>query len=275
MFSLLKLSVPVCFAILPVAVRAGDPYVLPAGAAPSGMAFVSVMKKDFWSSVHNPGSLSYVRKTTFGTSCENRFGIPGLGTVTAAAVIPVSRSSLGLDCSMFGNSDFRRQKASLACGLPLGPAFSAGIRIDYFSERTYGNYSNIGYVTFETGAVIRISNTVNAGIHIFNPLPSSLRKRPMATVLSTGMGAEIGTGLFIGSECEISTGGGAELRTGFEYELSKRLWIRGGYKTGHSSFCFGLGYKTGPAVADVSFTTHERLGITSSVSLTFNINRPK
>ena len=67
------------------------------------------------------------------------------------------------------------------------------------------------------------------------------------------------------------TGHKLVLRTGFEYEAAKKFLIRGGFSTENSSFCFGVGYHGEPAMIDFGFSTHDRLGITSSVSLVFEI----
>jgi hypothetical protein len=61
------------------------------------------------------------------------------------------------------------------------------------------------------------------------------------------------------------------IRTGFEYEAVKNLWLRGGFSTENSSFSFGLGYLLKSLKLDLSFATHEKLGITSSASLIFKI----
>jgi hypothetical protein len=244
---------------------------MPAGAAQAGMAYVCVMKNDFWSAFHNQAALSASTKLSFGASYENRFGIPELGTCTSAITLPAGKAVVGAIYSHFGYRDFRRQMAGVACGMALSETVSAGVQIDYFSEKTYGEYSNMQAVTFEAGLQASINKNVKIGIHLFNPVPGSLRKREMVSGLTAGAGVILGKGLFAGMEAEMTTAGYVDLKTGFEYELSKDLWLRGGFRTQHSLFCFGLGYRIKPAVVDISFSTHDKLGITSSVSLTFII----
>ena len=272
MFSLQKISVPVCFAILSVNAFAGDPHFMPAGAGQAGMAYVCIMKNDFWSAFHNQALLARAGGVVFGTNYENRFGIPELGTCTSAISVPAERTAIGVIYSHFGYRDYNRQMAGLACGLPITENLSAGIQIDYFAERTYGEYSGHQAVTFEAGLLLAINNNIKIGVHLFNPLPGSLRKRDMVSSLRTGAGIVLGKGIFAGAELEVTTGGSVDLRSGFEYELSRSFWLRGGFRTQHSSFCFGLGYKLKPAIIDISFSTHDKLGITSSVSLTFKIH---
>jgi hypothetical protein len=273
LFSLQKIIVSVCFALLSAAAFADVPHFLPAGAGQAGMAYVSVMKKDFWSCFHNQAALTRISGFSFGTCYENRFGLPELGTTTAGLIIPAGRAAIGAVYSHFGYRDFRREMAGVACGMPLSENLSAGIQIDYFRENTFGEYNSRQAVTFEAGLIYSVNKNVNIGVHLFNPVPGSLRKNGMISGLRAGTGVFLGKDLFAGTETEITTDGKFDLRTGFEYQVSGGFWLRGGYKTQHSSFCFGLGYSLKPAIIDISFSTHDKLGITSSVSLTFNLGK--
>ena len=69
----------------------------------------------------------------------------------------------------------------------------------------------------------------------------------------------------------MTTGNRLNVKTGFEYEAVNNFWIRAGFGTANSSFSFGVGVLAKPAIIDVAFSTHERLGITSSISIIFNI----
>jgi len=273
LFSLLKISVSVYVAFLPGLLIAGDPYIMPAGASQAGMAYVSVMKPGFWSSFHNQASLSLYRKYSCGVNYENRFGLTELGTCTAGITIPAGRASLAGVYSRFGYTDFRREMTGIACALPVSDKFSAGIQIDYFSERTYGEYNNIQMLTFEAGVLLSASEDLLIGIHLFNPIPNSLRKNDLVSALTVGAGTTLSDNLFAGLEAEMTTRGSIDLRMGFEYEVAGNFIIRSGFRTVNSSFSFGIGYHAGPAVVDVAFATHEKLGITSSVSLIFQIKK--
>jgi hypothetical protein len=94
-------------------------------------------------------------------------------------------------------------------------------------------------------------------------LPASLR---------VGAGTELSNILFAGIEAEMSSGSSLIVRTGLDYEASKNLWLRGGFSTLNNSFGFGLGYVTKIVQIDLGFLTHEKLGVTSSVSLIFKIH---
>ena len=229
------------------------------------------MKNGFWSSFHNQASLAYNKSFAFAFNYENRFTIKELGTRSAGLLIPSEKASIGIFYSHFGYIDFRREMTGVACGMKLSEIFSAGVQVDYISERTSGEYCNNQSVTFETGMIITPSENMTIGMHLFNPVPNSIRKNQMPSCLRVGTGINLNKLLFAAIEAEIFTGSKLNIKTGFEYEAAKKIWLRGGFNTENSSFSFGMGYLVKIVQIDIGFSTHEKLGITSSVSMIFKI----
>jgi hypothetical protein len=270
--SLLKISVSLFFLFLQITATGEIPYGIKAGAGEAGMGYACTMKEGFWSSFHNQALLSFNNTFKAGINYENRFGIMELGTRTAGILMPAGKATVGAAYSHFGYTDFRRDMAGLACGLRLSDKIAAGVQIDYFSERTSGEYDNSQCVTFETGLIVSPADNIKIGFHLFNPVPNSLRKNKQPVSLTIGAGIDLSKILFAAVEAEMSSGSNLILRTGFEYEAVKNFRLRAGFSTGNNSFCFGTGYQFSIITLDLGFTTHERLGVTSSVSLIFKIH---
>jgi hypothetical protein len=269
--SLLKISVSVLLLFSSLSLFAGDPYRTSAGAAEAGTGYVCIMKNGFWSSFHNQATLANNSSFSFGFNYENRFSVKELGTRSAGVIIPAGKTSLAAVYSHFGYADFKRDLTGLACGLRLSEKITAGIQVDYFSERTSGEYSNNQSITCEAGLLVIPDENTRIGIHVFNPIPASFRKTFLPSSLRIGAGTYLNKSLFTGVEAELSTGYKMIFRTGFEYEAAKKFWIRGGYCTDHNSFSFGVGYLIKIVQMDIGFVTHENLGVTSSASLIFKI----
>jgi hypothetical protein len=270
--SLLKIPVSFLFIFSSLTAYAGDPFRPSAGAGEAGTGYVCIMKNGFWSSFHNQATLASNSSLSCGFNYENRFSINELATRSAGLVIPAGKASLAAIYSHFGYTDFRRDMTGLACGIKISSKISAGVQVDYFSERTSGEYNNNQSVTCEIGVLLTPSRNTSIGIHVFNPVPNSLRKAYLPSSLRVGAGTFLNKSLFTGIEAEISTRSKLIIRTGFEYEAAKKLWLRGGYSSDNNSFSFGLGYLVKFVQMDIGFLTHENLGITSSVSLIFKIN---
>jgi len=270
--SLPKISVSVLLFFSSLAASGEDPYRPSAGAGEAGKGFVCIIKDGFWSSFHNQAILANNTSFSFGFNYENRFNISELGTRSVGMIIPGGKASVGVIYSHFGYTDFKRDMSGLACGMKLTNKIAAGLQVDYFAERTVGEYSNIQSVTCEVGLLVNPSENIMIGLHLFNPVPNSLRKSFLPTSLRIGVGTNLNKLLFTGIEAEMSSGSNLIFRTGFEYEAAKKLWLRGGFCSDSNSFSFGLGFLLKIVQIDISFVTHEKLGVTSSVSLIFKIH---
>jgi hypothetical protein len=269
--SLPKISVSFLLISLSLTSSGGNPYRFSAGAAESGMGLLYISRTGFWSSFRNQALLGYNTSFLAGVNYENRFGISELGTRTAGVIIPAGRSSLGIVYSHFGYPDFRRETGGISCGMTLSDNISAGVQVDYFAEKTSGEYDTNQTLTCEAGLLIKPFEKITIGIHVFNPVPNSIRKTFLPSTLSAGAGIELSKVLYAGAEAEMSSGEKLILRTGFEYEAFMKFWLRGGFSSENTSFTFGLGYLLKSIKLDLGFATHEKLGITSSVSLVFKI----
>lgn len=249
----------------------GDPFLIRPGAAEAGTGCSCLMRPGFWSSFNNQGLLAGIKAPAFGINYENRFGIKELGRASAAALIPAGKSSLGVIFSSFGYSDLRRYAAGISSGIKITRNISAGLQIDYFSEKTAGEYNDRRTLTFEAGLLLKPSENVSVGFHLFNPVPNSLRRSFLPSSLSAGAGIKLNSSLVAMAETELTTGTVASFRTGFDYSTQGGLRLRGGFNSRNTSFCFGLGYLIKSTAFDIAFSTHERLGLTTSASVIFEI----
>jgi hypothetical protein len=271
LYSLQKISVSIIILFLPLSLPGAVPFHATAGAEEAGMGYACVMKPGFWSSFHNQALLSASGTLACAISYQSRFGIKELGTRSAAVIVPSGRAVAGAVYSQCGYPDFRRESAGLACGLKLSEKISAGVQAGYFSEKTYGEYEDHIFITCEAGIAIYPDETMIIGIHLFNPLPVMGIRNNIPSALRAGIGSYISRLLFAGVEAEMCTRNRLNLKGGFEYEAAGRLKLRGGFGTENSSFSFGLGYKMETVQLDISFSTHETLGITPSASMVFKI----
>lgn len=271
MFSLHKISVSVILIFSCYTASGTDPYRLSAGASEAGTGYSCIANPGFWSSFHNQALLAGLKSLSFSLGYDNRFGIREMSTCYAGLTMPAGKTVMGAVYSHFGYSDFNRQMTGLACGLKLSENISAGIMIDYFSSKTAGKYCNRESVTCEAGLVFSNNENITAAIHIFNPVPNSIRKTYLPSRLRAGAGITLNNSVNAGIEAEMSTGEKLNIKTGFEYNSGKKFWMRAGFCTDNASFSFGIGYLMKYAKLDLAFLTHEKLGITSSTSLIFTI----
>lgn len=233
------------------------------------------MKPGIWSSFHNQACLTLYHNAALSFSYKSPFGLKDLGSRSICVILPSGSGTIGAFYSYFGYTDYRRETIGLAGGITLSPGLSAGVQADLFIERQAGDYENYFQATCEGGLLFDLSEKVRAGIHIFNPLPNSFRNVSLPAAIRAGAGVSLHGSLFAAVETEMITGRKINLKTGFEYTAGRKIILRAGYSSETPSLSFGLGLKTGPAILDAAFSTHPRLGITSCISVSFNIGKEK
>ena len=275
LFSLQKISVSVFIFFLFFRLYAGDPVFKIYGAREAGMGNIMPVTDPFWTVFQNQGSIAKIRSFTAGINYENRFFLSELSTRSVALALPAGKASFAGLYSYFGYADYRRQTVAVACGLPLSDRISAGIQIDYFNERTYGEYSAWQSVTCEAGILIEAAENLSLGIEVFNPVPNSIRKNELPSRLRLDISGRLNSALCAGAGVEMSSGGKPCVSMGMEYKIYKDLSVRGGFRSEFTSFSFGMGYRAGLAVIDIAFYTHEKLGISTAVSVIFNLRTKK
>ena len=225
------------------------------------------MNHDFWSSFNNQAGLAFNKAFAAGVNYENRFGLKELAIRSAALIIPAGQSSLGLIYSNYGYTDFKKHFGGIACGLRLSEKITGGIQVDYITERTIDDYQNNSFVTCEAGIQIQSTDNTSLGIHIFNPVPNSLRKYYMPTEIRIGASYYISPVVMGAVEIEKGVGSNLVFKTGFEYTPVNKLLLRGGFSSKTGTLSFGIGYRAKLFSTDIAFITHERLGLTPSISI--------
>lgn len=272
MNSSIRLYMSVVYMLLScLTLSAETPYIYGHSAIGNSMGKTGLTYSGISQAFNNQALLSDVKEFSFAGNYESRFNLKELATRTLSATIPTGNVTLGTIYSYFGYSDYSRSFAGLDAGMKLSKYFSAGIGIDYIKEHSFDEYDDRHSITFEIGMLAHITTNTDIGLHIFNPLPNAIRVKNIPMYMEIGVGHHISTTLFITTEMSMSSEEKPTYKFGFDYEISKNLWLRGGYITDDNSFCFGIGYKVKPFSFNLAFVTHEYLGLSSSASITITL----
>jgi hypothetical protein len=247
--------------------------MVPAGADEAGMGWSCISKSGFWSSFSNPSLLTLRKDPAAGAAYLNRFNISELGTSSAGIILPSGKTVLSAYYSHFGYHNFSRHTAAVSCGMDLSEKLSGGVRIDYFHERTPGEYTERRSVAFGAGITIKFSESTRFGLFIFNPVLGSIRKSFMPSSVQVGTHILLSQSLSATGEAEIRTGGKLRVSAGFEYAVSGRFQVRTGFSSGNAPFSFGVGYVVRGIRIDLGFMVHDRLGISSVASVVYEIGQ--
>ncbi len=244
------------------------------GARSAGMAHSSVTLFDVWSTHHNQGGLGWLENPTAGVYFENRFGLPELSQMGAAAAVPVGSGAFGLSYSGFGWSLYKENKVGLAYGMKFNEKISGGIQANYHSMRLPNNYGASATLTVEAGIQARVTEELTIGAHLFNPTRAKLNEfndERIPTIMRVGVGYRFSDRLLLTCEAEKDIEFNGIFRAGLEYMPGEKVYLRGGIATNPGIVAFGVGLKLDALKVDLASTWHQVLGFSPQISLSYDL----
>lgn len=244
----------------------------PVGVVYTQVACCSRQQADAFSFASNPAALPNVRGLTAGVYGERRFTLQDLGQYTAVVVAPTSSGAFGAAVDYFGSVSYHESQLGLAYGRSLGEKMALGVQFNYYAVAVPG-YGSAGAVTFDGGALFRISEGFSLGIQAHNPTAAKLGKNDeerLASTYSAGLGYDLSQNFYLGTEVEKEENLPLQLKTGVQYRFDKRLLARAGITTGTRLYYFGIGVFISSFRIDATASVHPQLGLTPGILLIFN-----
>lgn len=247
------------------------------GARARGLANASVGLTDYWALYNNQAGLAYLEEITFGLGVHNHYLLNELNSSSLGIAFPLSHAGvLGLSLDNFGYNVYRENKIGIAFARSFGSNFSAGIKLNYLSlsmGKEYGSKSSIG---FEIGLIYRIKQDFIFGFHASNPFSyrfSTSSKSRLPTSFDIGVVYQISEQIILSLACEKIPGRKAGFKTGMEYQVNNKVFIRAGISTSPFQFAFGFGYKRGKFKLDFASCYHRFLGFSPGISIIYSLSK--
>lgn len=234
-------------------------------------------KGDALSFSANAAALANINTLSGGVYGERRFLLADLALYNAALAVPTNSGTFGITGSYFG-SDFNNELgAGLAYGRKLSDKISVGAGFNYFAVALQ-SYGNSSAYNFEVGALVTISDQLQAGLHVYNPTSSSLGKGEdefLPSIYTVGFGYEPSDKLFIATSVQKVENENPDFNAGVQYKFDKKLGARVGFASGSSSYYIGLGFQLATFRLDAIATIHPQLGVTPGLQLLFQSKEAK
>lgn len=244
----------------------------PVTAAYVGLGAYSNSHVDVFSFHSNQAALAKIKVMSAGIYGEKRFLLNELSLYNAAITLPTSSGNFGLDGRYYGFSDYNESQVGLAYGRGLGSKVDVGVQFNYYNVRIAG-YGNASAINFEIGTILHVTDVLNAGLHVYNPVGGSLGKNheeKLSSVYSAGFGYDASEKFFMGIEIEKEEDKPINVNAGVQYKFLPQLLSRLGISTATSSLYFGIGFRLKSIRLDVTASCHPQLGITPGLLLIFN-----
>jgi len=241
----------------------------PVSASYAGLGAYSNTYIDVFSFHANQATLAKMKITSAGIYGEKRFLLNELGLYSAAITVPTSSGNFGFDARYYGFADYNESQVGLAYGRSLGLKADIGVQFNYYSVRIAG-YGNASAINFEIGTIFHLTDNLNAGLHVYNPVGGSLGKNgeeKLASVYSVGAGYDGSGKFFMSLAIEKEEDKPVNVSAGLQYKFLPQLLTRFGISTGTSSLYFGVGFGFKSMRIDVATSYYSQLGITPGLLL--------
>ena len=246
------------------------------GGRAAAMGRTSVAERSIWSIQNNPAGLALMQGWHFGLYYENQWLLKETAFKSGAMARHWERiGTFGLSVSQFGGSDYNENKFGIAYARDFGPYLQMGLQIDYLLLHWGEAYPNRGALGLELGIQSQVTTKLRLGAYLFNPFRirfKTLNDDPLPIVMRFGLAYQFSEN-FIG-QCEVEKASdktGIHLRSGFEYAVFKRFFIRAGAQYNPNLLSFGAGYMTKHLNVDVSAQMHQALGASIQIGIGYDL----
>lgn len=205
---------------------------------------------------------------------ERKFSMNELKLHTIAVRIPVRFGGIGISARSFGYDAYKENQFNLAYGKSLGN-LNLGIQFNYYTM-LISAYGKATVLTIEGGALLKLSNSLYAGLHIFNPAGGRFgidRSEKLPSIYSSGFGCEVSEKVLLSAAIIKEESRPVNVHCGIYYAYVTKLFARLGMTTYPASIYFGAGWKWNNLRLEISFNYHSQLAFTPGLMFQFEANK--
>lgn len=258
--------------LIPCGIKAAhDPIII--GAKAIGMGGIGVIGCNYHSVFNNQAALAYHQQITAGIDYDQGFfADKSLSMKSVGFTLPTGFGTLGFNMQYFGHSQYNEQKIGLAYGKTLGKYLAIGVQLDYFRTFIGHDYGSAQTLSFEIGLYSKLSDQLEIGVHLFNPIGMQIGQDPKEDIpmaFNLGLLYIASDQLLLAVEAEKILDQKANYKFGLEYILSDYFIIRTGIASQPVLYTFGMGLKWNKLRIDIGTGFHQTLGFTPRVSILY------
>ena len=232
--------------------------------------------QDPFSFTVNQAALAGTRHCAAALYGERRFLLKELSLYRFAFMLPVGNNGAGLMLNRYGYANFNESVAGLAYGIHLGKA-AIGIQLNYLGRQVVG-YGQDATAYAEGGAIWHAGNRLHIGFQVFNPYGGRFRKNrdeKLASVYTTSLCYEFSESFMLHASVQKEENIPAGLLAGFQYRYLGQLFVSGGISTGINAPYLSCGWRWQQWRMDLTAAWHLQLGISSGLTVIYNLNNPE
>lgn len=241
------------------------------GARIEGMGNAAAALTDTWSIFHNPAGMAWTEKTSGIFTYAAAPQLEGADRLGAALLVPVSKGTAGLSVFRFGDDLYSESLVSASFANRLGLA-GLGARLNYLQYRAEG-FGTRGVITFDLGGIAELTPQLRLGARIQNlnrPVLNSDGDRAPVT-MQAGIFFIPTDKLVVAAELFKDLDHPTTWKTGLEYAIHPRIFVRSGFNLKPNASFFGAGFIIRRIQFDYALQYNSYLRMIHQGSIVYNL----
>ena len=240
-----------------------------------GMGAYTTKQVDVFSFASNQAALAQTKEAGVGVFGERRFLLSQISNYGLAIALPTTLGNFGLQINQAGFANFNEQKLGLAYARSLGAKIDVGVQFNYYGYKIPA-YNSGSTINFEAGAIAHVSEKLNVGIHVYNPVSTSFGKQTaekLAAAYKFGIGYDASENFYVSTEIVKEEDVPVNVTGAVQYHFEKQFFVRAGFKSDNKTGYAGAGFLYKKLRVDVSSSFHPQLGVSPGLLLMYNFNK--
>lgn len=246
----------------------------PVSAVYLGLGAYSTQHADVFSFVNNQAALAQIKNAAVGVYGERRFLLTETSVYTAAIAFPFRLGNFGVSIKYLGFKNFNENQIGVAYGRSLGKKVDIGIQFNYYGYKVPA-YNSASTVNFELGALVHLTDKLNAGFHVYNPVGGQFSKtdEKLTAAYKVGLGYDASDKFFVSAEVVKEEDYPVNLNAGVQYQFAKQFFARAGIASATSISYAGVGLAWNNFRLDITGSYHPQLGLSPGLLLIMNLGK--
>ena len=242
-----------------------------------GLGAYSIKHANIFSVTSNQASLAQIKNPSAGVFGENRFLMTETNMYSAIIAVPTKDGNFAFQADYFGFKNYNESQLGIAYARSVGKNLDLGIKFNYYAFRI-PRYENPSTVTFEIGAIAHVTEKLNAGIHIYNPVGGKFSKTEndkLGSIYSFGLGYDVSEIFNITGEIVKQEDVPVNVNVAMQYNFARQFFAQFGIATQNSSPFGGAGISWDNFRLDICASYHPQFGISPGLMFIVDIKKQK
>lgn len=227
---------------------------------------------DVFSYLNNQAALVKIKNVQAGIYGERRFLLAATTLYAVAVAIPTEKGNFGINIKYGGFKSFNESQVGFAYARNLGQKVAIGVQFNYYSY-TIPSYNNAATVNFELAAIFHLTDKLNLGMHVYNPVGGKFFKvnEKLTAAYTIGLGYDISENFYISTEIVKEENFVVNVNSGVQYRFMKQFFARVGIAAATSTGYAGFGVGWSIYRLDITSSYHPQLGFSPGLLLIMNM----